>query len=127
MQPGAVRLKAGLYLLFQKVRVSIEMAQWVNVCSPGDIEQEGAVRFKHDGKLYAVYRSPDDEYFCTDGICSHEHVDLTDGLVMDDTIECPKHGGVFNYKTGEAMRAPVCVNLKTYKARLVDCRIMIEV
>ena len=29
---------------------------------------------------------------------------------MDDIIECPKHNGRFNYRTGEAKGAPVCVN-----------------
>jgi 3-phenylpropionate/trans-cinnamate dioxygenase ferredoxin subunit len=33
---------------------------------------------------------------------------------MGDIIECPKHNGRFNYKTGEAKGAPVCVNLKTF-------------
>lgn len=101
------------------------MADWIDVCAPEDIEQEGVIRFVHDGKTYAVYRSPEDGFYCTDGICTHEHVDLTDGLVMDDTIECPKHGGVFNYKTGEAMRAPVCVNLKSYKAKSENGRVLI--
>ena len=43
---------------------------------------------------------------------------LADGLVMDDIIECPKHNGRFNYKTGEAKGAPVCVNLKTYPVKV---------
>ena len=37
---------------------------------------------------------------------------------MDDIIECPKHNGRFNYKTGEAKGAPVCVNLKTYPVKV---------
>ena len=37
---------------------------------------------------------------------------------MDDIIECPKHNGPFNYKTGEAKGAPVCINLKTFPARV---------
>ena len=40
--------------------------------------------------------------FATDGLCTHEQISLADGLVMDDIIECPKHNGRFNYKTGEA-------------------------
>ena len=37
---------------------------------------------------------------------------------MDDIIECPKHNGRFNYKTGEAKGAPVCINLKTFPVRI---------
>jgi 3-phenylpropionate/trans-cinnamate dioxygenase ferredoxin subunit len=45
-------------------------------------------------------------------------VHLADGLVMDGIIECPKHNGRFNYKTGEARGAPACVNLRTYPVRV---------
>jgi 3-phenylpropionate/trans-cinnamate dioxygenase ferredoxin subunit len=37
---------------------------------------------------------------------------------MGDIIECPKHNGRFNYKTGEAKRAPVCIDLRTYPVKV---------
>lgn len=39
----------------------------------------------------------------------------------------PKHNGRFNYKTGEAKGAPVCINLKTYPAKVVDGDVYIAV
>ena len=76
------------------------MAEWVEACDAGDVDEEDVIRFDHDGRTFAIYRSPDDEYFATEGFCTHEKVHLADGLVMDDIIECPKHNGRFNYKTG---------------------------
>lgn len=87
---------------------------WIEVCRVDDIEAEDLIRFDHDGQTFAIYRSEDEEYFATAGLCTHEKVHLADGLVMGDIIECPKHNGRFNYKTGEAKGAPVCVNLKTF-------------
>jgi 3-phenylpropionate/trans-cinnamate dioxygenase ferredoxin component len=103
------------------------MTQWVDACAADDVDSEDVLRFDHDGRTYAVYRSPEDAYFATDGLCTHEKVHLANGLVMDDIIECPKHNGRFNYKTGEAKGAPVCVNLKTYPVRLQGGRVLIEV
>ena len=103
------------------------MAQWIEACAAGDIDAEDVMRFDHGGKVYAIYRSPDDEYYATDGICTHEHAFLTDGLVMDNIIECPKHNGRFDYRTGAAKGAPVCVNLKTYPAKLEAGKILIDV
>jgi 3-phenylpropionate/trans-cinnamate dioxygenase ferredoxin subunit len=65
------------------------------------------MRWDHGGRTYALYHSPDGEFFCTDGLCTHENVHLAGGLVMDYTIECPKHNGQFEYRTGAAKRAPV--------------------
>ena len=59
--------------------------------------------------------------------CTHEKVHLADGLVMDDIIECPKHNGRFNYKTGEAKGAPVCVNLATYPVKVEAGKVMIQI
>jgi len=43
------------------------------------------------------------------------------------TIECPKHNGQFDYSTGAAMRAPVCVNLGTYPTKVEGYRVLIEI
>jgi 3-phenylpropionate/trans-cinnamate dioxygenase ferredoxin subunit len=103
-----------------------EATDWIDACAVDDIEAEDVIRFEHGGKIVAIYRSPDDKYFATDGICSHEHALLSDGLVMDDTIECPKHNGRFNYRTGEALAPPVCIDLKTYAVKVEAGRVFVD-
>jgi 3-phenylpropionate/trans-cinnamate dioxygenase ferredoxin subunit len=100
---------------------------WVDACAIDDIDEEDLIRFDHGDKTYAIYRSPADEYFCTDGKCTHEDVHLENGLVMQYEIECPKHNATFDYRTGEAMRAPACVNLNTYAVKVEGERVWIEV
>jgi 3-phenylpropionate/trans-cinnamate dioxygenase ferredoxin component len=94
------------------------MADWISACRTDDIEAEDVVRFDHAGQTYAIYRSARDEYFATDGYCTHEQTHLADGLVMDYIIECPKHNGRFDYRDGRAKGAPVCVDLKTYPIKI---------
>ena len=103
------------------------MADWTPVCALDDLDPEDVMPFDHGGRRFAVYRDEDGAPFATDGRCTHENVDLAGGLVMGDQIECPKHNGRFNYKTGAPLRAPVCVALRTYPARIRDGMIEIEV
>ncbi|TAN01551.1 MAG: Rieske family ferredoxin [Rhizobiaceae bacterium] len=103
------------------------MADWVAACDEGEIDEEDVIRFDHGDRTFAVYRSPEDEYFATDGFCTHERAHLANGLVMDDIIECPKHNGRFNYKTGQAKGAPACINLKTYPVKVEGGKIMIRI
>ena len=91
---------------------------WIKVCAADEIDEEDVIRFDHAGRTFAVYRSPEDTFHATDGLCTHEKIHLADGLVMDNIIECPKHNGRFNYKTGEAKGAPVCVDLRTYPVKV---------
>jgi len=103
------------------------MAEWIKACAVNDIEPEDMIRFDAGSRTFAIIRSEDDQFFCTDGLCSHEAVHLADGLVMGNTIECPKHSGEFNYQTGQAVRAPACKNLKTYKTRVDADLVYVEV
>ena len=53
-------------------------------------------------------------------------VHLEDGLVINDEIECPMHQGVFNIKTGKVIQDPPCKNLKTYRIKVENDKIFIE-
>lgn len=103
------------------------MPNWIEVCGAEEIANEDVSRFDYGGRTYALYRSPDDRYYATDGLCTHEKVHLADGLVMDNIVECPKHNGRFDYRTGEAKGAPVCVALKTYPVKLEGGKLHIEI
>jgi 3-phenylpropionate/trans-cinnamate dioxygenase ferredoxin subunit len=100
---------------------------WIAACKADDIMAEDVTGFDHGGRQFAIYRSPGNEYFATDGLCTHEAFELFEGFVMDDVIECPKHNGRFNYKTGEALGAPVCVNLKTYPVKVENGTVYIRI
>lgn len=99
---------------------------WVEACGIDDVDKEDVIRWDHEGRAIALYRSPDGEYFATDGLCTHEHVNLANGLVMDDIIECPKHNGRFNYKSGRALAAPVCVDLRTYPTKVQGGKVYVD-
>jgi 3-phenylpropionate/trans-cinnamate dioxygenase ferredoxin component len=96
------------------------MTRWIAVCAADDVDPEDLIGVEHEGNDYAVYRSPDDEFYATDGHCTHERELLCDGLVMDGIIECPKHNGRFDYTTGQAKGAPVLVDLRTYPVKVED-------
>jgi 3-phenylpropionate/trans-cinnamate dioxygenase ferredoxin subunit len=77
------------------------MTQWIAACAAGDIDPEDVVPFDHGGHAYAIYRSPADLYYATDGHCTHERTLLCDGLVLGAAIECPLHNGRFDYTSGK--------------------------
>jgi 3-phenylpropionate/trans-cinnamate dioxygenase ferredoxin component len=91
---------------------------WIAACAADAIEPEDVLRFDQGGRTYAIYRTADDRYFATDGLCTHEQADLTNGLVMGTIIECPKHNGRFDFTSGKAVRRPACIDLKTYAVRV---------
>jgi 3-phenylpropionate/trans-cinnamate dioxygenase ferredoxin subunit len=99
---------------------------WVEACAADGIEPEDVIRFDYAGRTFAIYRTEDDRYYATDGWCTHERAHLADGLVMGAIIECPKHNGRFDLRTGEAKGAPVCVNLAIYPVKVEGGRVYLR-
>ena len=100
--------------------------RWVDACAAEDIEPEDVIRYDLGERTYAIYRTEDDRYFATAGLCTHEQVHLADGLVMGSIIECPKHNGRFDFRTGAAKGAPVCVDLATYPVKVEGGRVFLK-
>lgn len=100
--------------------------QWIEVCAVDAVDEEDVIRFDHADRTFAVYRLEGDEFFASDGLCTHERVHLSGGLVMDGIIECPKHNGRFDVRTGVAKGAPACVDLQTYPVKVEAGKVLIR-
>ena len=56
----------------------------------------------------------------------HGQVHLAGGFVSDQIIECPNHNGQFDFTTGRALGAPVCVDLRTYPVKVENGQVFIQ-
>ena len=100
---------------------------WVEVCPVKELPAGDVIRFDFKGYTYAVYRTAENSYYATDGICTHGHAHLSEGLVIGGQIECAKHNGRFSIIDGSVKRPPVCVSLKTYEVKTENDIISIRV
>jgi 3-phenylpropionate/trans-cinnamate dioxygenase ferredoxin component len=102
------------------------MSRWVRACAVDALALEDVLRFDHDGRTYAIYRTPSG-WHATAGLCTHEEAHLADGLVMGDIIECPLHQGRFHIPSGEAKGAPVIDGLATFPTKVEDGQVFVLV
>ncbi len=98
----------------------------VFVCTLPEIALDDILQFDHMGRTFAIYRTEDDEVFATDGLCTHEDVPLADGLLDGCIIECPRHNGLFDIRTGEALRAPACEKLNTHEVTVEGGKVFLH-
>lgn len=99
---------------------------WIETISTDDVENDDVARWDYGDRTFAIYRTEDDEYFASDGLCTHEKVHLADGLLMEYEIECPKHNGRFDIRDGAARRSPACERLRTYRVKIEGGMILLE-
>ena len=83
--------------------------------APGDM-----LGFHVGNRSFAVYHAADDGlWYATAGKCTHGAGVLADGLVVEGTlVECPKHNGCFDFKTGLPKRLPVKSRLATFETKV---------
>jgi 3-phenylpropionate/trans-cinnamate dioxygenase ferredoxin subunit len=84
----------------------------VSDVKPGDV-----IQVEVDDEPVALANTGD-EFLATSDICSHEYVELSQGWVEGDEIECPQHGSMFNMRTGEVLNPPATQPIPTYEVRV---------
>lgn len=91
-----------------------ENIQWHKAIVAHELGENDAVKVCINGNHYAIYQLQQGSYHATDGICSHEHAFLADGLVDDGKVLCPKHNSKFCIKTGKAINRPAKQPINVY-------------
>jgi 3-phenylpropionate/trans-cinnamate dioxygenase ferredoxin component len=101
----------------------------VRVCSTAEVPSGEARRFAVDGREVAVVNLGDDGFRAVDAVCSHEHYYLDEGDVDpdDETIECPKHGSLFDVNTGTPRGLPATKPVDVFAVTVTDDDVWIEV
>ena len=61
--------------------------------------------------------------------CSHDNGDLMEGDVDEDKcpVECPRHGSLFDLRTGKPLTLPAYVPVDTFPVLVEDGVIRVEV
>jgi fatty acid desaturase/nitrite reductase/ring-hydroxylating ferredoxin subunit len=113
-------------------RIDVGETNWVHHAGGYDLGAADALdvgelrRIDVDERTFVLCRLSDDEYVVGDGLCTHHKVHLAGGALVDGQIECPKHNGRFDARTGEATRKPAREALCMYPVRRDSGRLVSE-
>ncbi len=99
---------------------------WHHVANTGDIEEEDVMPAKVGELELAIYNVEGD-FYATSDICTHGQAQMSEGVVIDDIIECPLHQGRFHIPSGSAKGAPVSEALATYPVKVEDGKVYVDV
>jgi 3-phenylpropionate/trans-cinnamate dioxygenase ferredoxin subunit len=93
-----------------------------------DVPEGEARRFEVDGHEIAVANLGDGEFRALGDVCSHAQAFLHEGEVdvEERTIECPRHGSVFNLDSGRPVSLPATLPVPTYRIKVEDDEIKVE-
>ena len=92
-------------------------ARFVTVARVGEIPEGGRKIVRIEDQEVAVFHL-DGGYFAIEDVCTHDGGPVAEGALEGDIIECPRHGGRFNVKTGAAVAFPATSPVPTYEVRV---------
>ena len=101
----------------------------VRLCGTGEVPVGEAKRFAVGEQQVAVVNLGGDGFHAIDAVCSHERFFLDEGDVdaSAGTIECPKHGSLFDVVSGKPLGLPAIRPVATFAVTLTDDAVWIEV
>ena len=106
--------------------VGVELPDGTHDFGSADALPAGSItRVDVGDRTFAVTRLGSD-VCVVDGICTHGQAHLAEGAIVEGQIECPKHNGRFDLRTGAPCRKPVRQPIRTHEASVVDGRINVR-
>ena len=101
----------------------------MRVCTVSDVPAGEVRKFEAAGREIAIVNLGEEGFRAVDAVCSHAHEYLSEGEVdiVDETIECPKHGSTFDLNTGRPRSLPATIPVDTFAVMTEDDDILIEV
>jgi 3-phenylpropionate/trans-cinnamate dioxygenase ferredoxin subunit len=100
----------------------------IKVCSLAEL-RPGAMRLvEHDGIKIGVFNC-DGALYAIEDRCSHDDGPLAEGEfdAATCTVECPRHGSLFDLTTGRPKTLPAYAPVQTFTAAVVNDNIVLEV
>jgi 3-phenylpropionate/trans-cinnamate dioxygenase ferredoxin component len=97
----------------------------VRVAAVGEIP-EGSVKIVQSGSLFVGVYLIDGTYYAIEDRCSHDDGPLCEGDRDGFRIECPRHGAMFDLRSGAVLSLPATVGVETYPVIVRDGEIFIE-
>lgn len=101
------------------------MANYITVAQVGEIP-DGGRKVVEVGETYVLIANVEGEYRAIEDVCTHDGNELSDGVIEGHTIECSRHGAIFNLRTGRGT-FPAVVAVATYPVRIEGDTVQIAV
>ncbi len=96
----------------------------IDLCATADVADGEALRVETADLTVAVYQV-DGVFYVTDDLCTHGPGSLSEGFLDGFVIECDFHAGCFDIRTGEVVKPPCYVPIKTYAVTVRGGRVLI--
>jgi len=100
----------------------------ISVCPLSELPPGSMRLVEHEGRKIGVFNC-DGTLLAIEDRCSHDDGPLAEGEFDPETctVECPRHGSLFDLSTGRPKTLPAYAPVQTFATAVVDDNIVLEV
>ena len=104
------------------------MATEVTVCRLHELPPGEMRLVEVEGRKIGVFHAEDGELYAIEDRCSHDDGPLAEGEfdAAACTVECPRHGSLFDLRSGRPKTLPAFQPVETFGARVEDGEVKLE-
>ncbi len=101
----------------------------VTVCNRDELSAGQMRLIEVDGRKVGVFRCEDGSLLAIEDRCSHDDGPLAEGEFdpVACTVECPRHGSLFDMRTGRPRTLPAFKPVETFEVREDGDEVKVEV
>ena len=96
------------------------MSEYVRAARAADVPAGEARVVEIGARSVALCHVAGDAIYAIDNLCTHDDGPLGDGTLHGDRVECPRHGALFDVRSGAAKTLPAVRGVRSYPVRVVE-------
>ena len=104
------------------------MPEIIDICPVSELPPGSKKIIEHEDLEIGVFNC-DGAFYAIEDRCSHDDGPLAEGPFYTDdcTVECPRHGSLFDLHTGKPLTLPAYVPVDTFPVVVEDDLVKVEV
>ena len=102
------------------------MPDFVKVATVSSIPDPGRTTVEIGDRLVVILHVAG-EFFCIDDVCTHDGGPLGDGSLDGHQIACPRHGALFDVRTGKALTMPATQATASHEVKVDGDDVLVRI
>lgn len=112
--------------MFNYTLLDSSKVEFIEIAPTSELPSGERLFIEIEGKSIVIFNIAG-QYFAIADICTHDDGPLGDGDLEGFNIVCPRHGGEFDVRTGQAVQMPAVVDIPAYPVKIADGMVQIGI
>jgi 3-phenylpropionate/trans-cinnamate dioxygenase ferredoxin subunit len=110
--------------MFNYTQVDSSKVEFIEIAPASELPNGERLFVEVESKSLVIFNIAG-QFFAIGDICSHDDGPVGEGDLEGYNIVCPRHGGEFDVRNGQAVQLPAVVDIPAYPVKVVDDMIQV--